>query len=87
MDISREILIKAAQGGISEFEALYKAAAGFVYTVALRVTANEQDAQEVTQDVFLKIHKKLKDFRFRSSFKTWVYRITVNTALNTLRRT
>lgn len=86
-DISKEILIQASTGDTEAFEKIYKAASVFVYNVALRIANNKQDAQEVTQDVFLKIYAKLKHFQFRSSFKTWVYRITVNTAINTYRRT
>ena len=85
-DISVKILIQAAAGDMESFEQVYKATADFVYSVALRVTSNAQDAEDVTQDVFLKIHKNLKSFQFRSSFKTWVYRITVNTAINSSKR-
>jgi RNA polymerase sigma-70 factor, ECF subfamily len=81
-DISQETLQKAAQGDLHAFEQLYKATSGFVYNVAFRVVANKEDAQEVTQEVFLTVHRKLKDFRFESSFKTWVYRITTNQAIN-----
>ncbi len=85
-DIRAEILELASKGDIGAFEKVYKATSGFVYNVALRVTRNSQDAQEVTQDVFMKIYRNLKNFRFRSSFRTWVYRITVNTAINRYRQ-
>ncbi len=84
--ISKDILIRASEGDMEAFEKIYKAACGFVYSVALRIVNNRSDAQEVTQDVFLKIYKNLKKFQFRSSFKTWVYRITTNTALNAYRK-
>jgi len=64
------------------FEDVYKASSSFVYNVALRVVNNREDALEVAQEVFMTIYHKLKDFRFESSFKTWVYRITVNNAIN-----
>ena len=64
------------------FEEVYKASSSFVYNVALRVVNNTEDAREVTQEVFLIIYNKLKSFRFESSFKTWVYRITANYAIN-----
>ncbi len=86
MDIPREILLEAQGGSLEAFEKVYKASSSFVYSVAFRVTNSREDAEEVTQDVFLKIHKYLKGFRFKSSFKTWVYRITMNTALNICRR-
>ena len=85
-DISRDIIEQAQKGDIGAFEGIYRATSGFVYNVALRITNSSQEAQEVTQDVFLKIHHHLKDFQFRSSFKTWAYRISVNTALNACKR-
>jgi RNA polymerase sigma-70 factor (ECF subfamily) len=85
-EISRDIIEQAQTGNIEAFERIYTKASGFVYNVALRITNNRQEAQEVTQDVFLKIYHNLKDFQFRSSFKTWLYRITVNTALNAYKR-
>jgi len=83
--ISREILEKAGQGDIPAFEAIYRQYCGFVYNVAYRVTGNHADAQEVTQDVFMKLYRNLKNFFFRSSFATWLYRITVNTAISLCR--
>lgn len=81
-DIPSDIINRAAQSDIKAFEEIYSSTKGFVYNVVLRITNNDADAQEVTQDVFVKVFKSLKDFKFRSSFKTWVYRIAVNTALN-----
>ncbi len=85
-DIAADILERAACGEIEAFEQVYKATSGFVYNVALRITQNSADAEEVTQDVFMKIYHSLKDFRQHSTFKTWVYRITVNTAINRYRK-
>jgi RNA polymerase sigma-70 factor, ECF subfamily len=81
-EISQDILIRARDGDMEAFEAVYKSASGFVYNVALKIARKSSDAEEITQDVFVKIYRSLKDFAFKSSFKTWVYRITVNTALN-----
>ncbi len=85
-DISRDVLTRAAGGDLAAFEEIYRAASGFVYGIAFRITGSREDTEEVTQDVFLKIHEHLKDFRFGSSFRTWAYRITVNTAVNVYRR-
>ena len=74
-EIAKDILIRASQGDIQAFENVYKASSGFVYNVALRVVNNREDALEVAQEVFMIIHRKLKGFRFESSFKTWVYKI------------
>jgi RNA polymerase sigma-70 factor (ECF subfamily) len=84
--LSPDIIHKAAAGDIQAFEEIYKSASSFVYNVALRTARNREDAQEITQEVFLKVFKSLRDFRFQSSFKTWIYRITVNTALNVLKK-
>jgi RNA polymerase sigma-70 factor (ECF subfamily) len=86
-EITTEILSKAAQGDIKSFEAIYKATSGFVYNVAYRVVHNSQDAEEITQEVFLNVHRKLKYFRGQSSFKTWVYRIAANCAINHSKKT
>jgi RNA polymerase sigma-70 factor (ECF subfamily) len=81
-DISNDLVMKAAHGDMTAFEEIYKATSGFVYNVALRITNNSSDADEVTQDVFIKVHRNLREFGFRSAFRTWVYRIAANTALN-----
>ena len=81
-EIERELIIKAGQGDMRAFGEIYQRASGYVYTLAYRVVNTKHDAEEVTQDVFLKIHRSLGSFRVESSFKTWLYRIAVNTALN-----
>lgn len=57
-----------------------------VYNVALNYVQNVEDAEEITQDVFLKVHESLSDFKENSSLKTWLYRITVNQSLDFLKR-
>lgn len=86
-DITDELLIKASSGNIAAFEEIYKATSSFVYSIAWRITRNSQDAEEVTQDVFMKLYKNLKSFEFRSAFRTWVYRIAVNCAITRYRVT
>jgi RNA polymerase sigma-70 factor (ECF subfamily) len=76
-----DIIRKAAHGDIDAFEQIYRSYAGFVFNVTLRITGKQQDAEEVTQDVFVRVHRHLKDFEYRSSLKTWLYRIAVNAAL------
>jgi RNA polymerase sigma-70 factor (ECF subfamily) len=85
-DIALDVLEQASAGNLDAFEEIYKATSSFGYNVALRVTRNSANAEEVTQDVFMKIYRNLKSFGFRSAFKTWVYRITVNTAINHYRK-
>ncbi|MBN2097350.1 MAG: RNA polymerase sigma factor [Candidatus Omnitrophica bacterium] len=85
-EIPKPLLNHVAQADIRAFEEIYKLASSFVYSTALRITNNRADAEEVTQDVFIKLYQKLKSFHFRSAFKTWLYRITVNTAINACKR-
>jgi RNA polymerase sigma-70 factor, ECF subfamily len=86
-DITQETLTKAAQGDLKAFETIYRESSSFVYNVAFRVVGRKEDAEEVVQEVFLTVHHKLKDFRFESSFKTWIYRVTVNQAINMAKKT
>ncbi len=85
-NISEDIIVKSLEGSVGSFEGIYKAYSGFVYNVAFRVVNNVDEAQEVTQDVFLTVYRKLESFKFKSSFKTWVYRITVNLAINYVKK-
>jgi RNA polymerase sigma-70 factor (ECF subfamily) len=85
-EIPRKILKRAGMGDISAFEQVYRETGGFVYSVALKFAKNRQDAEEITQDVFVSVYRNLKNFAFRSAFRTWVYRITANTALNFLKK-
>lgn len=85
-DISREIIQKAAGGDMEAFGEIYNKTSGFVYNVAYRIVNNKEDAEEVAQDVFVNIFKKLGTFRFDASFKTWAYRITTNISINYLKR-
>ena len=81
-EISSEIIIKASEGDVSAFEEIYKRFFKFVTNVAFRTVNNLENAEEITQEVFMSIYKNLKSFKFNSSLKTWIYRITVNTSIN-----
>ena len=67
------------------FEEIYHAHKDMVYNLCLNFLQNPQDAEEVTQDVFVKVHEKRASFREQSSLKTWVYRIAVNQCLDALK--
>ncbi len=81
-DIPDNVIQQAAAGDKHAFRELYVIASGFVFNTAMRVTRNTADAEEVTQDVFLKVYHNLKTFTVGTSFKAWLYRITFNTAIN-----
>jgi RNA polymerase sigma-70 factor (ECF subfamily) len=62
-------------------EEIFREYAPRVYHLARRLLGNEADAQDATQDVFLQVVRKLESFRGEAAFPTWLYRVTVNTAL------
>jgi RNA polymerase sigma-70 factor (ECF subfamily) len=64
------------------FKQLFEAYHKLVFNLALQYVQNRQDAEEITQDVFLKIHEKLNTFQQKSEIKTWLYRIAINQSLD-----
>lgn len=58
----------------------------YAYTIAFRVLANREDAEEVTQDAFVKVYKGVANFQANSKFSTWLYRIVLNTAISYKRK-
>jgi RNA polymerase sigma-70 factor (ECF subfamily) len=80
-------LIRAAQKGDRQsFDALVRRYDRSVLRLAMHVLGNEQDAQDVHQEAFLKAYRHLSNFRFECSFYTWLYRIVTNLCLDQLRR-
>ena len=65
-----------------DFELPYKHHSKQVYNLALQYVQNTEDAQEITQDIFLTIYQQLDKFREESNYSTWIYRITVNKSLD-----
>lgn len=82
----KELLKRSREGHVSSFEELISAHQQKVYNIALRMLANEQDAFDASQEVFIKVYKNLDKFQENSSFSTWLYRITTNTCLDMLRK-
>ena len=79
-------LIKRVQeGDMKAFEALYRRHEGRVYGICLRISANQSLAEELTQDVFLKVWQRIGSYEGRSKFSTWLYRLATNRAIDGLR--
>jgi RNA polymerase sigma-70 factor (ECF subfamily) len=72
----------AAAGDRGAFERLYRAHVNRVYAVCVRMTGDRGQAEELTQDVFVRVWEKLALFRGESAFTTWLHRIAVNVVLN-----
>ena len=80
-------LIRAAQKGErSAFDTLVRRYDRSVLRLALHMLGNEEDAQDVHQEAFIKAYRHLSNFRFECSFYTWLYRIVTNLCLDQLRR-
>lgn len=70
---------------VPSMEAIFRTHAGMVYRICRRYVKSEEDAKDLTQDVFLKLHRKLESFQGQSTFSTWLYRVTVNICLDHIR--
>ena len=80
-------LITEFQGGCSySFEELVRRYETKVHNLAMRLTRNSEDAEEVLQDVFVTVYRKVGSFEGKSKFSSWLYRITVNAAFMKLRK-
>jgi RNA polymerase sigma-70 factor (ECF subfamily) len=71
---------------LQEFERVYDELSPKVFNVAYRMTGSLEDAQDVLQDVFMKVWKHHKGFRGEAKLSTWIYRIAVNTAISLIRK-
>lgn len=80
-----ELIRRMKAGEPSSFERLVERYQDRVYRLALRISGNQQDAEEITQDVFLTIYQKIGTFEARAAFSTWLYRIATNAALMKIR--
>ncbi|HEX6237973.1 MAG TPA: RNA polymerase sigma factor [Acidimicrobiales bacterium] len=80
-------LVTAARGGDrAAFDALVRLTYAETYTLAYRLTGNEDDARDVVQDAYLRAYRGLRRFRGEAQFSTWMYRITANCAATYLGR-
>src|SRR5437879_4279558 len=79
------VLARARQGDSEAFRALVERHSRTVFRLAFRMTGNEQDAEDVVQDSFLRAYRQLGRFESRANFGTWLYRITANCAVDLMR--
>ena len=81
-----ELITRAQRGEEEAFEALYQWHKNRVYSLCLRMIGNTADAEELTQEVFLLLFRKIHTFRGESAFSTWLHRLAVNIVLMRLRK-
>lgn len=82
----RALIDRAVKGDAQAFSELMAAHESRMYAVALRMCAHREDAQDCLQEAMLRVYRSISGFKGQSSFSTWVYRITMNTCLDELRR-
>ena len=75
------LISKAQRGDRTAFEQVYRLHVGRVFAICLRLEADERRAEELTQDVFVRVWKKLGTFRGKSAFSSWLYRLAVNVVM------
>ena len=77
---------RAKQGDAEAFQVLYDRHKRRVYSLCLRMTANTAEAEDLTQEAFLQLYRKIATFRGESAFSTWLHRLSVNVVLMHLRK-
>src|SRR6476661_4086778 len=81
-----DIISRVLQGDSAAYASLVQRYQNFVFTIVLRYVKSREDAEEVSQDIFIKAYRSLADFKGASKFSTWLYTITTTTCLSFLRK-
>ncbi len=81
-----EAIERAKHGDAEAFQALYEKHKRRVYSLCLRMTANTAEAEDLAQEAFLQLYRKIATFRGESAFSTWLHRLSVNVVLMHLRK-
>src|SRR6266498_5247791 len=84
--VSRELIAACRRGDPQAFEEVVRATHRQVYTQALRLVRDRQDAEDVAQEAYLRVFRGLAGFRGDAQFETWLYRIVANAAMSHLRK-
>ena len=81
-----EAVLRAQLGDAAAFERIYRLHSRRVYSLCLRMAGNPTEAEDLTQDVFLQLFRKISTFRGESAFSTWLHRMSVNIVLMRFRK-
>ena len=82
----KELVESTLNGNDYSFSQLVNRYQDLIYTLSVRIIKNEQIAEEVAQDAFIRAYKSLKSFEHKSKFSTWLYKIAYNLSLNALKK-
>jgi RNA polymerase sigma-70 factor (ECF subfamily) len=85
-DSDARLVERYLRGDVHAFETLFRKHQTYAFNVAFGLLGNAEDAADVTQEAFLRVHRNMERFRGDSSFTTWLYRVVVNLAITELRR-
>lgn len=77
---------RAVAGDYQAFKLLYEKHVSRVYAISLRYCGNADDASDITQEVFIQLWEKLKNYRAESRFSTWLHRVTTNISISYIRK-
>lgn len=86
MDVDPDVVRACQRGEAGALDALVRATYADVYALAFRLVRDRDEAADVTQEVFMRVMRSVVGFRGESAFGTWLHRVTVNTALTSLRK-
>ncbi len=85
-DREKLLLQKSKAGDISAFEELIEGYQKKIFNIAFRIVGNYDDANDLAQEVLIRIYRSIGNFKEQSSFSTWIYRITTNVCLDDIRK-
>ena len=85
-DREKLLLEKSKAGDMAAFEELIEGYQRKIFNIALRIIGNYDDANDLAQEVLIRIYKSIGNFKEQSSFSTWIYRITTNVCLDDIRK-
>ena len=83
--VDRDLLARCGRREPGAFEELVELTGRQVYTLALRLTGDRHEAEDVAQEAYLRVHRSLRSFRGESRFETWLHRVVANAAINHMR--
>ena len=81
-----DLVRKAQDGDVEAFETLVEAYKAMVYSVAYQIAANADDAEDIYQESFIKLYRNIRAYSSIHKFKTWLFRLVTNTAIDHLRK-
>jgi RNA polymerase sigma-70 factor, ECF subfamily len=84
-DVNDDLVRRCRAGDVDAFEDLYRQHSPRIYSLACRITGSPQEGEDLLQDIFLQVHRKLGSFRGDSALGTWLYRLAMNQCLDFVR--